>query len=65
MIKGKTIVRAYTLNTMYADGKIELMDKKDNVFRIGVLELLKMIQKNTFEVEQKRKYKHLTLIENG
>lgn len=62
MIQGKKIATAYTLNTMYADNKIELRDKKGEIYRIDVSELLKMIQRENFEVKKLRKYNHLTLV---
>ncbi len=63
MIKGKHISSAHTINSMYANGYIELRDEKENkVYRIHVDEILKMIQKNEFTAEMKKKYEHLTLV---
>ena len=61
-INGKQLARAYTLNTMYANNKIELQNKKGEIFRIDVAEILKLLQKEKFEVEMQRKYNHLTLV---
>lgn len=60
-IHGKTIARAYTLNTMYADGKIEVEDVEGTRYRISVDEILKLMQKEIFRADKKRTYYHLTL----
>jgi hypothetical protein len=60
-IKGKTLTTIYTLNTMYADGCVELNDKDGNVYRIKVDEFLGLIKDVEFDVEMKRKYNYLTV----
>ena len=60
-IKGTKFVNAYTINSMYANGKIELLDKENIRYRIDVLELLKLIQMHDWTPTMKTKYQHLTL----
>lgn len=61
---GQKLVQAYTLNTMYANNKIELVDEAGEVYRIDVNEILKLLKKvKHFKVDQKRKYNHLSLFE--
>lgn len=60
-IHGKTLTNAYTLNTMYADGKIQVEDADGTQYRISVDELLKLMQKEIFTADKKAKYYHLTL----
>lgn len=60
-IHGNTITRAYTLNTMYADGKIEVEDQEGTRYRVSVDEILKLINKEIWRADKKRTYYHLTL----
>ncbi len=61
-IKGKDLTRAYTLNTMYADNKVQVEDENGTEYRIDVSEILKMMKRRKFTAEKKRKYYHLTLV---
>lgn len=61
-LQGREIESVYTLNTQYANGKLELTDKEGNVYRIDVLEILKVLRDKSFKCERKRKYYHLTLL---
>ncbi len=63
-IGGHRLVQARTINSMYADGKIELEDKQGERYRIDVSELLKLIQKKNFTATKKAKYFHLTIEED-
>jgi len=65
-VAGGEIVKAYTINSMYADGKIELHDQNGDVYRMDVSEVLKMIRMKDiiFTATKKAKYYHLTLEEN-
>lgn len=60
-IAGKVLVRAYTLNTMYANGNIELQDKAGNIYRVSVDVLLELLKREKFTATMKRKYFHLEL----
>ena len=59
-ISGKIFQRAYTINSMYANGKIELVDGDGTQYRIDVSELLTLIQENKWNLVKKTKYQHLT-----
>ncbi len=61
-IAGKMMHGAHTINSMYAQGKIELTGKDGLYYRIDVSELLKLIQREKFQATKQRKYYHLTLI---
>lgn len=61
LINGNIMTRAYTLNTMYADNNIELVDEKGVLYRISADVLLELIKQKTFIATLKRKYYHLTL----
>ena len=62
-IAGSSMVEAYTINSMYANGKIELLCRVDGLtYRIDVSELLKLIKREKFQANKKAKYYHLTLI---
>ena len=63
IISGKKFKRAYTLNTQYANGNIELMDKDDVQYRINVSVLFDLIKQEKFVATMKKKYYHLTLVE--
>lgn len=61
-VSGAYISKARTINSMYADGKIEVEDKFGNVYRIDVSEVLGLIQNTEkFTATKKAKYFHLTL----
>lgn len=60
-IAGKSLVRAYTLNTMYANGNIELQDKDGTIYRVSVDVLLELLKREKFIATMKRKYFHLEL----
>ncbi len=65
IIAGSSMLKAYTINSMYADGKIELLSEVDGSrYRIDVSELLKLVQREKFIATKKAKYYHLTLLEN-
>lgn len=61
-ISGAYISEAHTINSMYAQGKVELVDKYGEYYRIDVSELLKLVQKEKFLATKKAKYYHLTLV---
>lgn len=61
VLLGADIKRASTLNTMYADGKIEVEANDGSIFRLGVDDILEMLKENSFLIEKKRKYNHLKL----
>lgn len=66
-ISGSSMIRACTINSMYADGKIELLSEVDGLwYRIDVNELLKLVQASQvqFQAKKKAKYYHLELIQN-
>lgn len=60
-LKGQKIVRITTINSMYAQGHIELEDDQKNIYRMKVAEFLKIINDLTFSVSMKRKYNHLAI----
>lgn len=57
-IPGTTFTKAYTVNR-YADGKIQLEDAEGTKYRIDVLELLKLIQGQSWHLVKTTKYQHL------
>lgn len=61
VLMGKDIARVCTLNTMYANGHIELTDSKGEVYRMHVDNVLEMVKQYQFIVTMKRKYNHLTV----
>jgi hypothetical protein len=63
ILEGKSLKCAYTLNTMYANNKIELQNKAGKIFRIDVAEILILLQREKFVMEMQRKYVHLKLVE--
>lgn len=63
-IGGHRLVKAHTINSMYANGKIELEDMQGEFYRIDVSELLRLIQEKNFTATKKAKYYHLTVQED-
>ncbi len=62
-IAGSSMLKAYTINSGYGWGQIELLSEVDGQrYRIATSELLKLIQKERFQAIKKVKYYHLTLI---
>lgn len=57
---GKSIENLYTINSMYADGNIRVVDKDKNEYRLSVQKLLPFVRQMEFEVEKKRTLTHLT-----
>jgi hypothetical protein len=60
---GKRISFLMTINSMYANGMIEAVDDAGEHYRIPIETLLPIIHKTKFNVDMKRKYKHLTIKE--
>lgn len=60
-IKSNEIIGVNTINSMYADHKIELKSKDGEYFRMDVDEVLKLMKGRTFTATKKTKYYHLTL----
>jgi len=58
-LKGKDIKDIRTLNTMYADGKLQVQDNDGNFYRLPVEVILKMVKTYEFLIEKKRVYNHL------
>ena len=58
-ISGKIFQHAYTINSGYANGKIELEDGDGTYYRIDVSELLTLIQEQKWNLIKKTKYQHL------
>ena len=61
IVNGSRLARAFTINSMYADGKIGLKDDQGTEYRIDVSEILTLLKQRTFTATPKRKYQHLTL----
>lgn len=62
LLIGSCLVRAYTLNSMYANNKIQLEDTAGTVYRIDVEDVLKALQDRNFIIVKKTKYHHLKIV---
>jgi hypothetical protein len=59
ILDGKDICSVNTINSMYAQGQIEIIDDKGDVYRLSVDVLLPILSEYVFETTMKRKFKHL------
>lgn len=59
IVDGKIFVSINTLNTQYANNKLELWDKDQNRYRIDIEEILPFIQDQKWHLVKKTKYQHL------
>ena len=60
-IEGRKITGVFTINSMYAQGKVGVYIGKEEA-RMDVKDILLMMKEQSFAVEQNRKYKHLSLL---
>jgi hypothetical protein len=58
-LKGSEIKEIRTINSTYADGKVEVYDKDGNYYRMPVEAILEIVQKYNFKMEKKKIYTHL------
>jgi len=56
---GQKIVSISTLNTMYANNQLKVIDDEGNEYRLPVSTIMQMIDGFEFTIEKKRIYNHL------
>ena len=64
VINGSEIKEIRTINSMYANGNLEVITKDGDYLRINVDEILKLVKEKSFGLETKKVHTYMFSLDN-